>query len=94
MGASPLRIMNLNRLFPFALLLVFLAPAASPQDWIRTGTGLGVEKIRLAVPEFRAPAGTGGSATLVQAFNETLWNDLEQAGIFEMVSKKIGRAHV
>ena len=24
------------------------------QDWIRTGTGLGVEKVRLAVPDFNA----------------------------------------
>ena len=34
---------------PFSLL--------SQEDWFRTGTGLGVEKIRLAVPSFAARSG-------------------------------------
>jgi TolB protein len=54
------------------------------QDWFRTGTGLGVQKIRLALPAFTAeqpevetPAGV---------FNSVLWNDLEVSGLIEMVS--------
>jgi TolB protein len=57
------------------------------QDWIRTGTGLGVEKVRLAVPDFKASTQDPKNTDLLKAFNETLWNDLENAGIFDMVSK-------
>jgi TolB protein len=65
-----------------ALLTLLLAVPATAQDWIRTGTGLGVDKVRLAVPEFKSSA-----ADLSQTFNDTLWNDLDNAGIFDMVSK-------
>jgi TolB protein len=57
------------------------------QDWIRTGTGLGVEKVRLAVPDFNASTQDPKNADLLKVFNETLWNDLDSAGIFDMVSK-------
>ncbi len=57
------------------------------QDWIRTGTGLGVEKVRLAVPDFKSAAGDAQTAGLLKTFNDTLWNDLDHAGIFDMVSK-------
>ena len=41
-----------------ACTLTALHPAFSQQDWFRTGTGLGVEKARVAVADFapRAPA--------------------------------------
>ena len=35
-----------------AVLFALVLPALS-QDWIRTGTGVGGEKIRLAVPDFK-----------------------------------------
>jgi TolB protein len=57
------------------------------QDWIRTGTGLGVEKIRLAVPDFKAASQDPRSTDLLKTFNDTLWNDLDNAGIFDLVSK-------
>ena len=57
------------------------------QDWIKTGTGLGVEKVRLAVPDFNASTQDAKNADLLKAFNDTLWNDLDNAGIFDMVSK-------
>jgi TolB protein len=65
-----------------AFLTLLLALPATAQDWIRTGTGLGVDKVRLAVPEFKS-----STADLSQTFNDTLWNDLDNAGIFDMVSK-------
>ncbi|MFZ0286274.1 MAG: Tol-Pal system beta propeller repeat protein TolB [Terriglobales bacterium] len=68
------------------LLLSSVIPAAA-QDWIRTGTGLGVEKVRLAVPDFAASTKDAQNPALLQIFNETLWNDLDNAGIFDMVSK-------
>lgn len=72
--------------FAIVFTVVLLAVSAfAQQDWIRTGTGLGVEKLRLAVPDFKAPAGT--PAELATTFNATLWNDLDNAGLFDMVSK-------
>jgi TolB protein len=60
---------------------------ASAQDWIKTGTGLGVEKIRIAVPDFKAASAEPKNTELLKTFNDTLWNDLDNAGIFEMASK-------
>jgi TolB protein len=57
------------------------------QDWIRTGTGLGVEKLRLAVPDFKANNADPQSAALLKVFDDTLFYDLDHAGIFDMVSK-------
>jgi TolB protein len=65
-------------------VLLFSSLPSAAQDWIKTGTGLGVERIRIAVPDFKAPA---DAAQLNTTFNAVLWNDLEQAGIFDMVSK-------
>ena len=77
----------------FAKLVIYLAATlllgfpCRAQDWIRTGTGLGVEKIRLAVPDFKAATQDPRNADLLKTFNDTLWNDLDNAGIFDMVSK-------
>jgi TolB protein len=74
----------------FAALLAIsfaLALPALAQDWIRTGTGVGGEKIRLAVPEFKLATADPKSAPLDKTFNAVLFNDLYQAGIFDMVSR-------
>ena len=73
--------------FFLLLLPLFLLTSSFAQDWIKTGTGLGVEKVRLAVPDFNASTQDAKNADLLKAFNETLWNDLDNAGIFDMVSK-------
>src|SRR5256886_13305135 len=78
------------KLFPrwtIAFFLLLSLPSWAQQDWIRTGTGLGVEKVRLAVPDFKAAGNDAQTAPLLTVFNETLWNDLDNAGIFELVSK-------
>lgn len=80
----------LRRLFISALLLVASMPLAAQTDWIRTGTNLGVEKVRLAVPDFKST--TQGSESELTAFNTTLWNDLYQAGLFDLVSKSFNPA--
>src|SRR5690242_13390360 len=69
------------------LLPVVLLTSGFAQDWIKTGTGLGVEKVRLAVPDFNAAGQDAKNTELLKVFNETLWNDLDNAGIFDMVSK-------
>jgi TolB protein len=68
-------------------LLLWLPLQAQQEDWIRTGTGLGVQKIRLAVPDFKPANQDPKTADLLKAFNDTLWNDLDNAGIFDLVSK-------
>lgn len=70
-------------------LLLFCLPLAAQTDWIMTGTNLGVEKVRIAVPDFKAGQ---GSESLATAFNTTLWNDLYQAGLFDLVSKSFNPA--
>jgi len=69
-----------------AAVLLLALPAAA-QDWIRTGTGLGMEKVRLAVPDFKAATADPQTGSMLTVFNDTLWNDLDNAGIFDMVSK-------
>jgi len=69
------------------ILLVFISTISFAQDWIKTGTGLGVERVRLAVPEFKPVSGDAQTASLTKVFNDTLWNDLANAGIFDLVSK-------
>jgi TolB protein len=70
----------------FAAVLLLALPG-SAQDWIRTGTGLGVEKVRLAVPDFKPSTADAKNTDLLTVFNGTLWNDLDNAGIFDLVSK-------
>src|ERR1700757_974576 len=68
----------------FFLLISSLLPA---QDWIRTGTGLGVEKIRLAAADFKQVSTGTETQNLALTFNVTYENDLAAAGIFDMVSR-------
>src|SRR5438128_6910608 len=70
-----------------AFVLLLSIPTWGQQDWIRTGTGLGVEKVRLAVPDFKPSTQDPKNSDLLKAFNDTLWNDLDNAGIFDLVSK-------
>lgn len=78
-------------LFIVLALLFVLAPASKlrAQDWVRTGTNLGVQRIRLAVAGFKP--GTNDSQTFVlkSIFDQVLYSDLENAGIFDMVSKSM-----
>jgi len=62
-----------------------LAPPLAAQDWFRTGTGLGVEKARVAVADF-APR-SDSAQPLANLFSEVLRTDLDYSGILELVSK-------
>ncbi|HVS74719.1 MAG TPA: hypothetical protein VHE23_04775 [Candidatus Acidoferrales bacterium] len=69
------------------LLIAALSPLARPalaQDWFRTGTGLGIEKARVAVADFtpRAPAVQPHS----KLFTDVVRDDLQFSGILEVVS--------
>jgi len=77
----------MKRTLTVSLFLFVAAAFLSAQDWIRTGTGLGVEKIRLAAPDFKQLSSGTETQNLAMTFNVTLQNDLGNAGIFEMVSR-------
>lgn len=74
-----------------ALLLscwcLFLPGVLSAQDWVKTGTSLGVEKVRLAVPDFKPSTADPQNAAFLKTFNDTLWNDLDVSGVVELASK-------
>ncbi|HKU24502.1 MAG TPA: hypothetical protein VJQ54_03465, partial [Candidatus Sulfotelmatobacter sp.] len=54
---------------------------------MKTGTSLGVEKVRLAVADFKPGTTDPQNTTLLKTFNDTLWNDLDVSGVVELVSK-------
>ena len=64
-----------------------LTPPLPAQDWVKTGTSLGVEKVRLAVADFKPSSADPQTAALLKTFNDTLWNDLDVSGVVELVSK-------
>ena len=76
----------MKKLLPILLLAIISTPTFA-QDWLKTGINLGQEKVRLAVPDFKPVGADAQTASLNQVFNTTLWNDLANAGIFDMVSK-------
>lgn len=75
--------------FLFVLLLSasLFSPLLQAQDWVKTGTSLGMDKVRLAVPDFKPSSTDGQNAALLKTFNDTLWNDLDVSGVVELVSK-------
>jgi TolB protein len=77
--------------FLFLLLLPVLLSSvlAHAQDWVKTGTNLGAERVRLAAASFNPSAPDPQTAALKTTFDTTFYNDLNNAGIFDMVSKSM-----
>ena len=71
-------------LLGIAMALACAFPAAAQQDWFKTGTGLGVTKVKLAVPQFKAE--NAQASPLQQVFHQVLSDDLAYSGIVDMVS--------
>ena len=64
-------------------------PAATGQDWVHTGTNLSNATVRVAAADFK-PVGNDPQTTALKAvFDATLFSDLNNAGIFDMVSKSL-----
>ena len=63
--------------------LVFNSSSAA-QEWFRTGTGLGVEKPRVAVADFAARADTAKAHSTL--FTQVVRDDLGFSGILDLVS--------
>ena len=77
------------RSFLFILLLLSLKWQAGAQDWVRTGTNLGAARIRLAAADFNPSSADPQTPALKTTFDTTLYSDLNNAGIFDMVSKSM-----
>jgi TolB protein len=77
----------------FSLVLIFLitlaAQTVTAQDWIRTGSNLGNQRIRLAAADFKPVGSDPQTLALKAAFDATLYSDLANAGIFDLVSKSL-----
>ncbi len=71
-----------------AVVVLCLAPAAFAfQGKITVELNMGQERPRLAVADFKLANLDPQSSPLNAVFNETLWFDLDNAGIFDMVAK-------
>ena len=77
------------RLFNLLLLVVLSSFSSSAQDWVELGSRLGNAKIRLAAADFKAVSADPQTQVLKATFDSTLFNDLQNAGIFDMVSKSL-----
>jgi TolB protein len=80
-----------SRLFPFLLIALVSLPTipTAAQDWIRTGSNLGNDRIRLAAASFKQVGGDPQTPALKATFDVTLYSDLASAGIFDIVSKSL-----
>jgi TolB protein len=89
--ARPLsKTLRLAGLLFIAFALLSLSPAnLSAQDWLKTETSTGVSNIRIAVADFKPSSTDPQTGTLKQTFDTTLFNDLSNAGIFDVVSKSM-----
>jgi TolB protein len=74
----------------FASLLICLGLNQLPaQDWVHTGTNLGSDRIRIATADFKSVGADPQTPGLKAAFDATLYSDLANAGIFDLVSKSM-----
>jgi TolB protein len=81
----------LSRILPLFLLVSLCSSgfSAYAQDWVRTGTNLGNERIRIAAADFKPVGGDPQTPALKATFDATLYTDLANAGIFDLVSKSL-----
>jgi TolB protein len=84
---EPEAMVHRSRCISICVLLLcglFVPGRAAAQAWFQTGTGLGVEKPRVAVADFAARADTAKSHS--QLFTQVVRDDLQFSGILDLVS--------
>lgn len=88
MKRGKLKLPTLAAALALAAILTVLESGSTPQDdWIKIGVNLGAPRIRLAVAELAPKSVEQQLVGMTQIFNRTLRSDLENAGIFELVSR-------
>jgi TolB protein len=75
--------------FVVAALFLIVSARVGAQDWVRTGTNLSNDRIRIAVAEFKPVGDDPQTPSLKAVFDATLFADLGNAGIFDVVSKSL-----
>jgi TolB protein len=75
--------------FASALFFAIIAAPLGAQDWVHTGSNLGNERIRIAAADFKPFGADPQTPVLKAAFDTTLYSDLANAGIFDLVSKSL-----
>lgn len=80
------RFMMVILVLPVLLLLPRTDRGQQPQ-WFETGINRGAPSVRIAVSELRAQSTDERLVSLTQVFNPVLWNDLDNSGILELISK-------
>src|SRR6202034_3444060 len=74
----------LGLIFLVGASILGIARPATAQDWFKTGTGMGVTKARLALPD--TAARSTFAQPLPKTFHDVVWGDLDYSGIVDMVS--------
>ena len=79
--------------FPLLVLsltaLILLSVPVNAQDWVHAGTNLGNARIRLAAADCKPVSADPQTPALKATFDATLYSDLQNAGIFDMISKSM-----
>jgi len=76
--------------FVLSVLLTVAGLSSLPsmaQDWVHTGSNLGNARIRIAAADFKSVGADPQTPALKATFDATLYSDLGNAGIFDLVSK-------
>ena len=71
------------------ILVCLSGSVARSQDWVHTGTNLGADRIRIAAADFKPGSNDPQVPALKTVFDATLYSDLGNAGIFDLVSKSM-----
>ena len=83
--------MNLRPTIPrlaLAALLLIAAPSFA-QDWVHIESSSGVDRIRIAAAAFKPLAADPYTLAAKHVFDSTLYSDLNNAGIFDLVSQSM-----
>jgi TolB protein len=74
----------------FLIVALFTLASRMPaQDWVHTGTNLGADRIRIAAADFKPASADPQTPALKAIFDTTLYTDLGNAGIFDLVTKRM-----
>src|ERR1035441_3709112 len=78
-----------SRFYPPSLLILasLISIPSMAQDWVRTGSNLGQAKIPIRARAFKPVGADPQTPALKAVFDATLYSDLGNAGIFDLVSK-------
>jgi len=75
-------------------LLFAVIPAFTQQDKFQGVVTQGVERVRIAVADFKPANADPNTGPLLATFNSVLFSDLQNAGIFDVVSKSFNPLQV